>query len=138
MENSLEVDLTKELTAPSQPVLEPEVENTQVCGNFKTLAFSIFKHQPFLLPLLKTKLIFRLVLLHLKNGGQHQHDASRRNGAKLPRLQLGAVYVIEACNQFIACNLIYTISLLTSSLTNKIEKYGSLSCSSEIFLSSRT
>lgn len=44
MENSLEVDLTKELTAPSQPVLEPEVENTQVCGNFKTLAFSIFKH----------------------------------------------------------------------------------------------
>ncbi|XP_049353163.1 protein CONSERVED ONLY IN THE GREEN LINEAGE 160, chloroplastic-like isoform X2 [Solanum verrucosum] len=27
--DSLEVDLTKELTAPSQPVLEPEVENTQ-------------------------------------------------------------------------------------------------------------
>ncbi|KAF3674415.1 putative 2-deoxyglucose-6-phosphate phosphatase [Capsicum annuum] len=27
--NSLEVDLTKELTAPSEPALEPEVENTQ-------------------------------------------------------------------------------------------------------------
>lgn len=51
----------------------------------------VLSHLPF--SSFKDLMAFRLMVLHLEDGDQHQHDVSKRSGTELPRLQQEAVYV---------------------------------------------
>lgn len=86
----LEVDLSKELTAPSKPKFEEKVEATAQVWYMSWKFYELF---------IKGSIVFIIIFLRVMatsrpDGNQHQPGMSKRNGIEPPRLQLEAVYVI--------------------------------------------
>ena len=88
---SLEVDLSKELTAPSKTVLEQQIEAPQVrewfLGSLSGFFFLevVSKHPSF------NNMIVRGVAAQHVDGNWYQHGVNKRNGIEQLKLLLEAV-----------------------------------------------
>lgn len=91
---SLEVDLSKELTAPSGSVEEPQVEEQVQILTIRSLCLYVFWSCALSFHTHYNKIMYRLLWWLVQNGEQPQHDVSKKSGRERQRLQLEAAYVI--------------------------------------------